>query len=99
MIITQIQENGKLTFNLNGRLDTSTSNKLHDELIPAFDRSKEIVLNFAELVYVSSAVLRVLLMAQKTAKSKGASVEIRNVSPDVMEVLEMTGFSNILKIV
>ena len=99
MIITQIQENGKLTFNLNGRLDTSTSNKLHDELIPAFDRSKEIVLNFAELVYVSSAGLRVLLMAQKTAKSKGASVEIRNVSPDVMEVLEMTGFSNILKIV
>lgn len=99
MTITKTQENGTLILNINGRLDTSTASKLHDELIPAFDETKEIMLDFTGLVYVSSAGLRVLLMAQKTAKSKGASVKLRNVSPDIIEVLEMTGFSNILTIV
>jgi len=98
MNITKKQEGKTCIFEIQGRLDTSTAPKLHDELLPAFDEAGKIVLDFAGLVYVSSAGLRVLLMTQKAAKSKSVPVELHNVSPDIMEVFEMTGFSNILTI-
>ena len=56
-------------------------------------------LNFTELKYVSSAGLRVLLLGEKTAKSNGVEFSLVNVSDDVREVFEMTGFMDILKIV
>jgi len=99
MIISKSQENGKLLLGLAGRLDTTTAPQLQDALIPAFEEAKEILLDFAKLEYVSSAGLRVLLMGQKTAKTQGASMSIHNVSEDIMEVLDMTGFSDILTIV
>ena len=99
MNITKTQENGKLALSLEGRLDTTTAPKLQDVLIPAFDESKEVTLDFSQLVYVSSAGLRVLLMGQKTAKANGASMTITGVSGEIMEVFDMTGFSGILDIV
>jgi len=88
----------KITFALSGRLDTAASPAFQETLIPAFDEAKEITLDFSGLAYVSSAGLRVLLMGEKTAKSKGASLIIVNVSEEIMEVFEMTGFSDILTI-
>jgi len=99
MIVNKTQDNGKLIIALEGRLDTTTASQLQDVLIPAFDEMKEIELNFSQLAYVSSAGLRVLLIGQKTAKAKGASMIVRNVSYDIMDVFEMTGFTNILTIV
>ena len=99
MIINKTQENGKLTLSLEGRLDTTTAPKLQETLIPAFDEAKEIMLDFTKLAYVSSAGLRVLLMGQKTAKAKDASMTVSNISDEIMEVLEMTGFSDMLTIV
>jgi anti-anti-sigma factor len=96
MDINKTLENGKLTLSLNGRLDSTTAPQLQDILIPAFDETGEVELNFAELAYVSSAGLRVLLMALKTAKAKGASMAISGVSQEIMEVFEMTGFSEML---
>jgi anti-anti-sigma factor len=98
MTIRQTHENGKLTLSLEGRLDTTTSPQFQDTLISAFDEAKEIVLDFAKLVYVSSAGLRALLIGQKTASAKSASLMVCNVSGDVMEVLDMTGFSTMLTI-
>lgn len=99
MNISKMQNDGKTVFTLSGRLDTTTSPQLQEVLLPEFDASKHIELNFAELSYVSSAGLRVLLMGQKTAKSKAASMTLSNVSPEIMEVFEMTGFSAILNVV
>ena len=99
MTIDKKPENGSLTLALEGRLDTATAPQLQDVLLPAFDEAREIILDFAELAYVSSAGLRVLLIGQKTAKAKEASMKIRNVSDEIMEVFEMTGFSNILTFV
>ena len=99
MTINKTLENGKLTLTLEGRLDTTTAPKLQEALIPAFDEAKEIALDFAGLAYVSSAGLRVLMTGQKTAKAKGASMTIRNVSQEIMEVFDMTGFADILTIV
>ena len=98
MTINKTQENGKLTLALEGRLDTTTSSKLENALIPAFDEAKEITLAFAKVEYVSSAGLRVLLMGQKEAKKKGASMTLTGVSEDIMEVFEMTGFADMLTI-
>ena len=97
--IGRTDENGKSTLALVGRLDTTTAPQLQDELMAALGEANKIVLDFAELDYVSSAGLRVLLMGQKTAASKGASMVLMNVSEDIMEVLDMTGFSDMLTIV
>lgn len=99
MNITQNKEGTSLVLALEGRLDTTTAPRLQEALIPAFDTEKEITLDFAELAYVSSAGLRVLLMGEKTAKAKAAVMTLRNVSEDIMEVLDMTGFGDILAIV
>ena len=99
MTINKTQENEKLTLALEGRLDASTAPQLEAVLVPAFDEAKEIALDFANLDYVSSAGLRVLQIGQKTAKTKSASMTVSNVSEDIMEVFEMTGFADKLTIV
>jgi anti-anti-sigma factor len=99
MEITKSQESGKTVFTLNGRLDTTTAPQLQAVLIPAFDEAKLVELDFAKLVYVSSAGLRVLLLGEKTAKAKGGSMTLAHVSDEVKEVFEMTGFADILKVI
>jgi len=98
MTIEKIQKDGKTVLALFGRLDTVTSPQLQEALIPEIEASVHVELDFAELAYVSSAGLRVLLSGQKTANAKAVSMTVRNVSAEIMEVLEMTGFTNILTI-
>lgn len=81
---------------LSGRLDTTTAQQLQDALIPAFAESKKVVLDFGGIEYVSSAGLRVLLLGAKTAKAAGASQQLTNVSSEVREVFELTGFDTVL---
>jgi anti-anti-sigma factor len=99
MTINKTQENSKISFAIDGRLDTTTAPQLEEALLPVFDEANEIVLDVANLAYVSSAGLRVLLLGQKTAKEKGVSMTICNVSAEVMGIFEMTGFADILTIV
>ena len=99
MNIEKKLENGSLTFALTGRLDTTTSPQFEEALFLAFDEAEEIVLDFAKLTYVSSAGLRILLMGQKAARAKEGSMIILNVPDVIMEVFEMTGFSDILTFV
>jgi anti-anti-sigma factor len=96
MNINKIQDSGKLTFTLDGRLDTTTAPQLQEVLIPAFDETGEVELNFAQVSYVSSAGLRVLLLGQKAAEAKNALMIVSNASEEILEVFEMTGFSEIL---
>jgi anti-anti-sigma factor len=97
--VTKTQCGGKITFALSGRLETVTAPVFQTELIAAFDAAGFVELNLDGLVYVSSAGLRVLLLGEKTAKSKNASMTLSNVSQDIREVFDMTGFSDILNIV
>jgi anti-anti-sigma factor len=98
MTVTKERSGDNLVMLLEGRLDTTTAPELQTELIPEFDTAKHIRLDFKDLVYVSSAGLRVLLMGEKTAKAKGGKMVLINVSEEVMEVLEMTGLSEVLTI-
>ena len=99
MTITKTHDDGKLKLSIVGRLDKVTAPQLQEALIPAFDEANEIMLDFSGITYVSSAGLRVLLTGHKTAKAKGAFMTLSSVSEDIMEVLDMTGFSDMLDIV
>lgn len=94
-----IKEGGAaaLTIRLRGRLDTATAPQLEGELKTSLAGVQKLVLDLEELEYISSAGLRVLLSTQKTMKKQGSMV-VRHVSPIVMEVFEMTGFSDFLTI-
>ena len=95
--ITKEQNGGLLTVALEGRLDTVTAPELEAELTSSLDGVEELVLDMQNLEYISSAGLRVLLSAQKNMSSKG-SMKLINVNETVMEILEVTGFTDILTI-
>lgn len=97
MVITKTKEGASLTLVIEGRLDTTTAPQLESELRNSIDGIDQLLLDFASLEYVSSAGLRVLLSAQKVMNKQGSMV-IRNVSEDVMDVFEVTGFVDILTI-
>ncbi len=88
----------KLEYLLEGRLDTTTSPQLQEDLEKSLDPVEELVLNFEKLEYISSAGLRVLLVAQKTMTKQG-KVIVTNVNESIMEIFDVTGFSDILTIV
>ena len=88
----------RLTVALEGRLDTSTSPELEAELKPALDGVTELTMDFTGLEYISSAGLRVLLSAQKQMNKQG-DMRLTHVSAAIMEILDITGFADILTIV
>ena len=95
--IAKTIENGKAAFALEGRLDTVTAPELDKELKGALESVSELTMDFAKLEYISSAGLRVLLAAQKTMNKQG-EMRLLNVSETIMEIFEVTGFSDILTI-
>lgn len=97
MVITKHAEGKKLTLNVQGRLDTTTAPQLEAELKSSVDGVSELVFDFTALEYISSAGLRVLLSAQKVMSRQGSMV-VRGVNDDIMDVFELTGFSDILTI-
>ena len=86
-----------LTVMLEGRLDTTTSPILEEELKGSIEGMTKVVLDLEKLEYISSAGLRVILSTQKIMNKQGEMV-IKNVSESVMEVFEITGFVDILTI-
>ena len=86
-----------LTVALEGRLDTTTAPKLEEELRSSVDGITRLVFDLAKLEYISSAGLRVLLAMQKLMNQQGEMV-LQNMNEAVMEVFEVTGFSDILRI-
>ncbi|MBO4323148.1 MAG: STAS domain-containing protein [Clostridia bacterium] len=95
--VTKNVENSTATIALEGRLDTVTAPQLETEIKGAIEGITSLVLDFEKLEYVSSAGLRVLLSAQKIMNSKG-EMKITGVREEVMEIFEVTGFSDILTI-
>ena len=84
-----------LTIEIIGRLDTTSAPKLEAEIKASIDGITKLVLDFANLEYISSAGLRVLLKSQKTMMKQGEMIII-NASVTVREVFELTGFMDIL---
>lgn len=92
------QKNGKkLDVKLIGRLDTKTAPDVMEMMDNDLSDVEELTLDLSELIYISSAGLRVILSAQKIMNQKG-SMKVTNVQDIVMEVFESTGFVDILTI-
>jgi anti-sigma B factor antagonist len=90
-------EGTKLTVSVEGRLDTTTAPELEKQLNDSIESATELILDFTNLEYISSAGLRVLLSAHKAMSKKG-EMKICNINESVQEVFEVTGFDDILTI-
>ena len=97
MTITKKKKEAALELILSGSLDTITAPELEKELESELKGVSELTLDFTGLDYISSAGLRVLLTAQKAMNEQGSMI-VRNVNEMIMEVFEITGFSDILTI-
>lgn len=95
MNILKKQEGTKLTIALEGRLDTTTAPSLESELFEVIDGLTELIFDIGKLDYISSAGLRVLLSAQKKMNRQGSMI-VRHSSSDILEIFEVTGFTDIL---
>ncbi len=83
---------------LKGRLDTATAPGAEATLLGMLEGGTKVVADLAEVHYVSSAGLRVLLKAAKQAKASGSSFAVAGPQAPVREVLEISGFDKILSI-
>ena len=95
MEITKTRDGGKLTVAVAGRLDTTTAPQLESSLNEDIDTATELVFDFADLEYISSAGLRVLLATQKVMNKQGKMI-ILHANNEIKEVFDITGFSDIL---
>ena len=98
MNITKEKKDSKLTLALAGRLDTTTTPSLEEVINTELEGVTELVYDLKDLEYISSAGLRMLLASQKKMNSQGGTMCLINVQEQVNEVLEITGFLDILTV-
>lgn len=98
MNISKQLDNGCLTLVLQGRLDTTTAPLFEQELQNDLDGVTMLCLDFAQLDYISSAGLRVLLVSQKRMNQRQGSMVLCHVNETIKEVFDITGFSDLLTI-
>lgn len=98
MIVDVKTEKDKLILYVKGRLDTTTAPQLEEIIAGKMTGLADLILDFTELEYISSAGLRVLLATHKAMHKQNGSLTIRGVNDEVMEVLHITGFLDILKV-
>lgn len=96
---TTIQENEKeIVAVLSGELDTVAAPEFETAMRPVLEsKGRDIVIDCAELEYIASSGLRILLNILKNARATGSRVVLRNVNDIIHDVLEMTGFVNIFE--
>ena len=95
--VRKTTENDTVTLAVEGRLDGTNAFELEKQVNDSYYGVKKLVFDLKGLNYISSAGLRVLLSAQKVMNKQGEMI-VRNVTEDVMEILEITGFADIMKI-
>ena len=97
MTIEKKTDGSAYTLALEGRLDTITAPEFEAALKQVLEDAQTLTLDFSRLEYISSAGLRMLLMAQKAMASKGG-MKVTHVNEMVNEVFEITGFSDVLTV-
>lgn len=98
MTIDKTVDDSELYLSLEGRLDTTTAPELESVVKEIESTTTSLALDFKSLDYLSSAGLRVILAAQKLMNKKKGRMIIKNVNDVIMEVFEVTGFTEILTI-
>lgn len=98
MIIEKTLNGKRIMLKMSGRLDTTTAPRLEAELQDCLVGTEELILDLEDLDYISSAGLRVLLATQKKMKASAGTMKLIRVSETVMEIFQITGFTDILTI-
>ena len=99
LTIQKNQEDTKLTVSLIGRVDTTTSPQFEEEVSPSLDGVTELVLDFSQTEYISSAGLRVIVSLYKKLNAKGGRLAACRVNHTVMNVFITTGLIDLLEII
>ena len=95
----QVEErDGAKIIMVEGRIDTVTAPEFEKKLLEELATVKNLKINLEKVIYVSSAGLRAFLNGQKYATKNGIDMSLLHVTDTVMEVFDMTGFSDILTI-
>lgn len=97
MLVEKKLTGEKLTIYVTGRVDTVTAPELEKVITESVQGVRTLILDFKKLEYISSAGLRVVLAAQKLMSKQG-KLTLVNVSKDIKDIFDMTGFSEILDI-
>ncbi|MBR0176697.1 MAG: STAS domain-containing protein [Bacteroidales bacterium] len=99
MEITIDRKEEKTLVVLNGRLDTSNADQFQADIQPLMEGDKpDIDIDCTGMTYTSSQGLRMFLLLQKSVSARGGKMVMRNMNPQVKEVFDITGFSNIITI-
>jgi anti-anti-sigma factor len=97
--ITTVDREGKMVLSVNGRVDTSTAPALEQAINKEIDAGKrKILLDFSGVSYISSGGLRVLLATAKKLKTPGDKFGLCSLTPEVLKVLKLAGFTSIFTI-
>ncbi len=93
-----IHEDNLLIVLLSGRLDTTSAPEIEEQMAKEFTDERDLVLDCKDLEYISSAGLRLFLSWQKKVMKNSGTLTLINVNENVNEILDITGFSDILKV-
>ena len=96
--VAWVIEGEDLNLGLKGKLNTLEAMSLDERLSQLPNEVKNIYFDFDGLVYIASAGLRILYWAGEYTAERGGKVSVKNVCPEVLEVLDMTGFGEYLAI-
>jgi anti-sigma B factor antagonist len=97
--ITATNREGKTILSINGRIDTSTAPGLEQAINREIEPgNRKILLNFSRVTYISSGGLRVLLATAKKLRNPGDKFGLCSLSPEVLKVLRLAGFTSIFSI-
>ena len=100
MNVTITNQDNKTLVVLDGRLDTSNADQFQQDIAPLMEGDKpDSDIDCAAMSYTSSQGLRLFLMLQKSVMVRGGKMVMRNMNPQVKEVFDITGFSNIITII
>jgi anti-anti-sigma factor len=97
MEIKTSKQKAAMVIEISGSLDGNTVNEAQEKIMPLIAENKSVVLDLASCKYVSSAGLRLLLMAAKQLSGQGGTLVLSGMCDEIKDVMEMTGFSNFFK--
>lgn len=100
MNVTITNQDSKTLVKLEGRLDTTNATQFQSDIAPLMNmENPDIEIDCSDMEYTSSQGLRMFLMLQKSVMSKAGKLVLKDMKPQVKEVFDITGFSNIIKII
>ena len=98
MTVTEVKTDNGIQLDVEGKIDSNSYVQFQNDILKAFQKTNNVVVNLEKTDYISSAGLRSLFLGHKTAMSKGGSMKIVNANEQVMDVFRVTGFDKTLDI-